>query len=128
MNLVLWLGPFVNGVGLGVLAMLLHECGHLVTAKMLGVRVKKVGFGWRKGIYIRREQGSPLESILIALAGPLANIIMIPLSHSVPLFALANCCYALGNLLPIDGSDGSRVAICFRSLWQTARDSTPPDA
>src|SRR3569833_3954624 len=109
MNLVLWLGPFVNGVGLGVLAMLLHECGHLITAHMLGVRVKRVGFEWRKGIYIRREQGSPLESLLIALAGPVANIIMIPLSHSVPLFALANCCYALGFLLPIFGFVGSCV-------------------
>ena len=129
MNLVLWLVPFVNGVGLGVLAMLLHEFGHLVTAYMLGMRIRRVGFHWRKGIYIRREQGSPIESLMIALAGPMVNVIMIPLGHSVPLFALANCCYALVNLLPIDGSDGSRVAFCCRSLWQTpTRESTPPDA
>lgn len=118
MNVVLWLGPFVNGVGLGVLAMLLHECGHLLTAFALGVRVKKVGMKWNKGLYIIREQGAVHQNLLIALAGPLVNMLMISTGHSVPLFALANCCCALANMLPIEGSDGCRVAMCWRQLRQ----------
>jgi Zn-dependent protease len=118
MNVVLWLGPFVNGVGLGVIAMLLHECGHLLTAFALGVRVKKVGIRWNKGLYTVREQGSAHQNLLIALAGPFVNMLMISAGHSVPSFALANFCYALANMLPIEGSDGYRVAMCWRQLRQ----------
>jgi hypothetical protein len=41
MNVVRWLLPFTNGLGLGVIAMLLHECGHLISAFVLGVRKRR---------------------------------------------------------------------------------------
>jgi membrane-associated protease RseP (regulator of RpoE activity) len=118
MNTILWLFPFVHGVGLGVLAMLLHECGHLLTAQALGVRVKKVSVKWNKGIYTVREQGPVHRNLLISLSGPMVNLLMISAGHSVPLFALANFCYALANMLPIEGSDGYRVAMCWRQIRQ----------
>jgi Zn-dependent protease len=117
MNAVRWLYPFIHGLGLGVIAMLLHECGHLVSALVLGVRIKKVGIKWNKGLYTVREQGTPFQSLLIAVAGPLTNCLLIVTSLWLPLFGLANYCYALANMLPIEGSDGYRIA----ASWQQIR-------
>jgi stage IV sporulation protein FB len=111
-----WLSPFINGLGLGVIAMLLHECGHLVAAMLLGVRVKNVGMKWNKGLYIVRERGTTQQSLLIALAGPFTNLLLIATSIWVPLFGAANLCYAIANLLPIEGSDGFRIASCWRQI------------
>jgi len=32
------------------------------------------------------------------------------------MFGLANFCYALANLLPIEGSDGSRILYCRQEI------------
>ena len=118
MHLVRWLFPFFNGLGFGVIAMLLHECGHLAAALALGVRVKNIGFKWNKGLYTVREQGSPYQNLLISLAGPFVNLLLIAAAPWIPQFGLANFCYALANMLPIDGSDGFRVAACWRQIRQ----------
>lgn len=115
-RVVHWLYPFIHGLGLGVIAMLLHECGHLAAAAFLGVRVKNIGVKWNKGFYIVREPGTPQQSLLIALAGPFTNLLLIVTSAWVPLFGAANFCYAIANLLPIEGSDGYRIVICWRQI------------
>jgi Zn-dependent protease len=116
MNVVRWLLPFTHGLGLGVIAMLLHECGHLVSALVLGVRIKKVGMKWSKGLYTIREQGTPVQSLMIAAAGPLTNLLLIGSAPWIPLFGLANFCYALANILPMEGSDGYRIARCWQQI------------
>jgi Zn-dependent protease len=115
-SIVRWLSPFANGLGLGILAMLLHECGHLLASFALGVRVKNVGVKWDKGFYIVRVRGTVYQNLVIALAGPLGNLLLIGAAPWPSPFALANVCYALANLLPIDGSDGSRIASCLRQI------------
>ena len=115
-NIVRWLYPFCQGVGFGVIAMLLHECGHLFAALVLGLRIKNVGMKWNKGLYTVRQQGTPLQNLLVALGGPLANLILFAAASRVPLFGLANFCYALANMLPIEGSDGYRIALCWQQL------------
>ena len=116
MNVVRWLLPFTHGLGLGVIAMLLHESGHLVSAFVLGVRIKKVGMKWNRGLYTVREQGTPFQSLVIAAAGPLTNLVLIATAPWVPLFGLANFCYALANVLPIEGSDGYRIGLCWQQI------------
>jgi len=116
MQTALWLYPFVHGLGLGVIAMLLHEAGHWITSFALGVRIKKVGMKWNIGLYTVREQGTIYQNLLIALAGPLVNVLLIPVAGWSSSFALANFCYALANLLPIEGSDGYRIGICWRQI------------
>jgi Zn-dependent protease len=115
-SVVHWMFPFAQGLGLGVIAMLLHECGHLVAAIVLGLQIKNVGMKWNKGLYTVRQHGTPLQNLLVAAAGPLANLLLLATATRVPLFALANFCYALANMLPIDGSDGYRIALCWQQL------------
>lgn len=110
--------PIVLGMALGVLAMVLHECGHLAAAAALKVRVKRIGIQWNKGFFTVREQGTTHQNLLIALAGPGVNLVLLILEPWFPLFSLANVCCVLANLLPIDGSDGYRVAACLRRIRQ----------
>jgi Zn-dependent protease len=46
------------------------------------------------------------------------NLVLLILEPWFPLFSLANVCCVLANLLPIDGSDGYRVAECLRRIRQ----------
>ncbi|HZB87551.1 MAG TPA: hypothetical protein VE291_02735 [Terracidiphilus sp.] len=108
-----WFYPFFQGLFFGVLAMLLHESGHIGAALALRVRVKTVGFRWM-GIYTVREAGSTVQNLIISFAGPLTNLILLLLWPLSKEFFLANVCYALVNLLPIQGSDGDRIL----RLWQ----------
>ena len=111
-----WLYPFFSGIAYGGLAMGLHECGHLAAALLIGVRVKQVGMQWSKGLYTVREPGTVQENLLISLAGPAVNLLLIASEPWLPTFSMANICCALANMLPIDGSDGFRVAACWSQL------------
>jgi Zn-dependent protease len=55
-------------------ALAIHEAGHCLAAVALGVRVKRIGFGWL-GPYVVREAGTPRQNLAITLAGPLANLL-----------------------------------------------------
>jgi len=110
-----WFFPFFKGLLLGLLAAVLHEVGHLFAARAVGVKVKMVGLRW-KGLYMVREPGPPAKNLLISLAGPLTNLVLILSWHWSPGFGLANLCFAFFNLLPIEGSDGERVWKCWREM------------
>ena len=97
MFLVRSLPPFFSGIVLGILAMILHECGHLVAAAALDVRIRKVGMKWNKGLFTVRDQGTVHQNLLIALAGPLVNLLLVVSGAWYPVFGLANLCYALAN-------------------------------
>jgi stage IV sporulation protein FB len=110
------LHPFFSGIALGLIAMVLHECGHVAAAVVLGIRIKRVGLQWNKGVFTVRESGTVHQNLLIALAGPSVNLLLIATEPWFPVFSLANFCYALANMLPIEGSDGFRVAGCWRQI------------
>ena len=123
MSVVRWLFPFTQGLGFGILAMLLHESGHLLAALIVGLRIRNVGMKWNKGLYTIREQGTPLQNLIVAAAGPLTNILLCSTARWAHTFALANFCYAIANTLPIEGSDGFRIARC----WQQIRSAKSGD-
>lgn len=103
-----WLLQILDGALFGILAMALHECGHLISAQVVGLRVKRVGFSW-KGLYTVRQAGPPTSNMLVSLSGPLANLALRVFWPWAPVFGLANLCCGVCNLLPIPGTDGSRV-------------------
>jgi len=114
-----WFTPIFWGMGVGILAMVLHEFGHILAALAVGVRVKALRARW-KGLYIVREAGTPRQNLIIALAGPVTNIVLLlakPLSKQM---FLANLCCGLVNLLPIRGADGERALV----YWSEMKDKS----
>lgn len=93
---------------LGALAMMLHEGGHLTAALCLGVRIRSVGLDW-KGVYVVREAGPLWKNLVVTFAGPFTNLLFSLFFHQSAGFSLANLCFGLVNLLPIQGSDGERI-------------------
>jgi Zn-dependent protease len=108
--------------------MLIHECAHILAALTLGLRVKKVGLKVSRGLYTVREAGPLHKNLLVALAGPVMNVLLIPAWHLSPGFGLANLCYAVANLLPIEGSDGSRALACMQALHRKPVDRASAQA
>ena len=117
-----WLIPVVDGLLFGLLAMVLHEIGHLCVAQALGLKVKNVGFSW-KGMYTVREAGPPEINLQVSLAGPLTNLALTALWSVSPIFGLANLFVGLCNLLPIPGSDGKRALTCLREMRAVAAEN-----
>ena len=98
-----------------LVAVLLHEAGHALAALLLGLRIKGVTFRlW--GVGIVREQGPPVDSLIVSAAGPLINVACAALAGDASTFAVANWCVGLVNLLPISGSDGSHILACLHKI------------
>ncbi len=96
-----------------LISLVLHELAHVAAARALGVCVKKVGLSW-KGPYIVREAGSPMQSMMIALAGPAMNLMIAAcLWPWVPRFAFVNLVLGVGNMMPLPSSDGTRALKCY---------------
>jgi Zn-dependent protease len=119
-----WFLSLSGALFLGLLAMVLHEAGHLITSLMVGLKVKGIGL-CMKGMYVIREPGSPAKNLIVSLGGPLMNITLLVLFwHTSRTFTLANLCFAICNLLPIKGSDGDRALTCLEQMQQ---ESAPAD-
>lgn len=119
-----WFRPVLDGFLWGLLAMVLHEAGHLLAALALGIRVKSVALRW-KGLCTVREAGPPDKNLLVSLAGPFANVLLLLLWHLSPRFGLANICFAAVNLLPINGSDGERALDCLHLMREQNSNRAP---
>jgi Zn-dependent protease len=119
-----WFVPFFNGLFLGLLAMAVHEAGHIVMARSVGIKIRRVGFGW-KGMYTVREAGPPAKNMLVSFAGPLVNLLLILCWPWWPIFGLANFCCGIANLLPIQGSDGDRMLQCWREMRNAGKQASP---
>ena len=105
-----------------LIALIVHEAAHLVAARMLGVRVKRVGITWR-GPYVVREPGEPVENACIALAGPVLNLLLaFVFWDAAPAFARVNLILGASNLIPIKGADGWRV---LQAVRESRRSKAP---
>lgn len=112
-----------------VLAMLIHELGHLVAARMCGVRASELGIGWGPllggvriggvefklralpvGAYVRLDmeelQRQRLSrQVFILLAGILVNLAAAELARGT-WFGAMNFLLAATNILPLYQQDG----------------------
>jgi membrane-associated protease RseP (regulator of RpoE activity) len=129
----------LNAVVSFVVALVLHELGHYVAARLCGVPIKQAGFGWGPklfgvrvsevdcqlrmlpvGAYIQMDmaalQRRPLFQQLFVLgAGIAMNLTLCVLTWG-SLFGALNLALAIGNIVPFYQLDGwkSGMVICRR--------------
>lgn len=128
--LVVTEGP--EQAGLGMLALLLHETGHLLTARGLGYRVRSLEL-WPFGAALSVDLSTGSRGALpVALAGPLCSMAaaamsllllrLLPRTEGVmePFFCM-NLSLAAVNLLPAEPLDGGRALASLLSRPLGAR-------
>jgi membrane-associated protease RseP (regulator of RpoE activity) len=129
----------VNAVVSFVAALVLHELGHYLAARVCTVPIKQAGFGWGPkvcgvragkvdyqlrllpiGAYIRMDmvalQARPLLQQLFVLGAGIGMNLVLSVFTWGSLFASLNLALALGNIVPfyqLDGWKGGMV-ICRR--------------
>jgi Zn-dependent protease len=110
-----------------VAAVIIHEAAHVAIAWTHGVQIKRVGISWR-GPFIVREQGEPTADAKIAIAGPLANLLLaLACWHLAPLFAQINLILGGYNLLPfIPRNDGRHAWDAVRRMRNAVAGSATP--
>jgi Zn-dependent protease len=125
-------GSYLVGFGFVVLllgSVLLHELGHAVTARRLGIGVRGITLEILGGYTeMERDAPSPRVELLVALAGPAVSLVLglgaaaaavvLPAGTAVFqvafLVALANVIVAFFNVLPglpLDGGRALRAAV-----------------
>ena len=107
-----------------LLAALIHEIGHIFAAYVLGIKITGFGIDLIGASITTAGLGSYRDEIILAGAGPLANLIGIAafyplyryhdihncsLASYFYLFCGACLCLMIINLLPVKGFDGGRI-------------------
>ena len=129
----------INAIVSFFAALVLHELGHYVAARMCAVPIKQIGLGWGPKIFgirfsqldcqvrllpvgayvqmdMRTLQSRPLMQQLFVLgAGIGVNLVLCVLTWG-SMFSAINLALAIGNLIPLYQLDGwkSGMVICRR--------------
>ncbi len=129
----------INGIVSFVGALVLHELGHAIAARLCGVPIKQAGLGWGPkifgvrvrdvdvqlrlfpiGAYIQMDmialQSRPLLPQLFVLGAGIGMNLALAVMTWGSLFSALNLALALGNLVPVYQLDGWKggMVICRR--------------
>jgi membrane-associated protease RseP (regulator of RpoE activity) len=131
----------VNAVASLVAALVLHEFGHYLAARVCRVPIKQAGFGWGPqlfsvrvrninyqlrllpiGAYIQLDmialQMRPLWQQLFVLGAGIGMNVMLGIATWGSLFASLNLALAIGNIVPFYQLDGWKSGIViWRSMF-----------
>lgn len=108
---------------------LLHELGHSIAAKKSNVEVKEILLMALGGAAVIKEINNPKKELIITIAGPAVNVVLIALSAASLAFSLGedggtwvglilalNLVILVFNILPVYPMDGGRILNAILSL------------
>ncbi len=107
-------------------AVVIHEAGHILVMKLLKCAPSLISFNFQGMLISGVKFCSAKENILIALSGPIANILfslvfyclyLLSSLYSFAVFAAVSFLVGLLNILPIKGLDGGTVLRELCSLF-----------
>lgn len=116
---------------------LIHELGHVAMARELGWTVKEVQLLPFGGVATMEDSYAtdPMDEIVVALAGPFLNMVMMAASFLfwfmgiwteewARFFLVSNLTIAMFNLLPIWPLDGGRILLAVLCWFMSYRQAT----
>ena len=114
----------------GLCCAALHECGHIAAYAFLWHRLPLLEFSpFGICLRLRGQPMTALQELLLAAAGPLANLLVCAAvllfmrgagySYGGYWFACCNLLVGGSNLLPLPGLDGWRIAGALHGIWRT---------
>ncbi|MBY0089135.1 M50 family metallopeptidase [Brevibacillus brevis] len=129
-------GHFLEVITLFVIV-LIHELGHVAMARELGWTVKEVQLLPFGGVATMEDSYAtdPMDEIVVALAGPFLNMVMMAASFLfwfmgiwteewARFFLVSNLTIAMFNLLPIWPLDGGRILLAVLCWFMSYRQAT----
>jgi membrane-associated protease RseP (regulator of RpoE activity) len=127
------ISPLNFGLSLAV-ALIAHEIGHLVAARLCGISISEAGLGWGPSLFSSRvrdtdyrlrllpigayvkmdivtlQKRALVQQLFVLLNGIMVNLILGTLAFGT-FFGAINLALAFGNLFPIYQHDGWKVGM-----------------
>ena len=120
----------ILSAGLTVIAAVIHESGHLLFYFISGKSYSRLR-GTANGLKISKNENlSYIQELILCVCGPGANVIACAAgmllyfftgSDFFGLFGGLNLITAISNLVPIEGYDGFRAAVCLMRHFDAPR-------
>lgn len=97
-------------LGCIIVALIVHEIGHALMALALGLDCHLVAKRWRLGILFGDSTLRRWQVVVVAAAGPLANVVFAAIAYELgmSMLVLGNLVAVL-NLVPFPHSDGAKM-------------------
>lgn len=96
-------------------AVLIHELGHYISARLMGCNVRQIQLG-ASGVKMRTDPMTDREVLLCALSGPMCGFLTLLLIRRFPQLAVCGALQSAFNLLPVLPLDGGRALQSLFSL------------
>ena len=105
-----------------ILAIILHECGHILAARLCGIKLRECRIGlFSAGLFPKDSIFSYKKEIFLCFAGPAVNFITsLPLIFFIhentaflQYFVFSSIALGILNLIPIADFDGGRILRAF---------------
>lgn len=111
-------------------AVLLHECGHLLCASILKIKIQRFDLSLLGARIKTGNTLSYIDELILALGGPLAGFLGFAFTFKIALgnisipffqkflfpFSMLSLCLSIFNLLPLASLDGGRILKCVLCL------------